>query len=95
MGVSTYIEGVIPADEEWRKHLDAWDACKAAGVTPPDELYDYFGLESEYQEPSRDGRVVEVPHGRFSDPSRDRDGFEVSVDRIPEHVKIIRFVRQA
>lgn len=95
MGVSTFIEGVIPADEEWHKHLDVWDACKSAGVTPPDELYDYFGLEHEHQEPSRSGRVVEVPCGGFFDSDRDADVFEVSIDRIPEGVKIIRFVRQA
>ena len=93
--MSTYIEGVIPADEEWHKHVDAFNKCKECGIDPPDELYDYLGLEHEHQKPSSQGRVVEVPHGRFSDPSRDADGFEVSVDRIPEGVKIIRFVRQA
>lgn len=95
MGISTFIEGVIPADEDWHKHLDAWDACKAVGVTPPDELVKYFGLEDEHQQPSRRGRVVEIPFGRFTDADREADGLELCLKAIPPGVTVVRFVRQA
>lgn len=42
MSMSTSAYGIRKPDEQWKKMVKAWKACKEAGVEPPDNLHDYF-----------------------------------------------------
>ena len=88
MSMSTGVVGIIPADKDWEKKRKAWEACEAAGVKPPKELWDFFGEQS----PTVDGREVELPADCIRDyDEEDGAGIEVVVEKIPKEVKIIRF----
>ena len=40
--MSMHVVGFKPADEQWKKMKAAWDACKTAGVDPPQTVTEYF-----------------------------------------------------
>ena len=85
MSMSTHVIGFKPPDERWQKMKEAWDACVKAKVEPPKSVTDFFNDE----EPDSAGVEVEIPTREWRDDSR--EGYEVSIDALPEGVKIIRF----
>lgn len=89
MGMSTHVVGFKPPDDKFKKMKAAWDACRAAGIEPPEEVYDFFGGES----PDANGVVVEIEkHACCSKWSEDmQDGYEIDVSKLPKDVKIVRF----
>lgn len=84
MSMSTGIFGLKPPDETWKKMKAIWDACKTAGIEPPDEVAEFFE-----EEPDEKGQQAEIPHSEWSDDYR--SGIEIEVAKIPKGVKIIRF----
>jgi hypothetical protein len=70
----------------------AWDACRAAGVDPPETVEDYFngeppdeaGVEVGEEDLKILGAITKYDAEMY-------DGFEVHVDKLPKDVKIIRF----
>jgi len=84
MGMTIDVVGVVPPDETWRKMKAIWDACAAAGIETPDEVFEYF----DEQNPDPDGMVVDIPCLKYGDNS----GLEIVVADIPDKVKIIRFI---
>ena len=87
MSMSTHVIGFVPPDDDWRRHKAVWDACDAAGVAMPQETRDFF------QDEPPDEAGVEVCLKGAIRPWNDksRSGFEVIVEKLPPHVKIIRF----
>ena len=81
MSVDYMVEGIVPPDEDWKKMKKIWDACKEAGVRPPNEVYDYF----DGNDPDELGQVVDIKQKEC-----DR-GYEVYLKDIPAKVKILRF----
>ena len=43
MGMSTSVAGVVPADEKYMQMKEISDKCRAAGISSPPEVDDYFG----------------------------------------------------
>lgn len=88
MSMSTYIYGCTPPDATWLKMKEVWDACKNAGVDIPDEVYNFF--DGEIPDPAS----IEVDlekYGCAKEYSDEyRQGYEINVDKIPKHIKIIR-----
>lgn len=85
MGMSTSVIGFVPPDDTWRKMKAIWDACEAAKIEAPKEVWLFFND----QRPDNKGLEVHVPHKEWGDEYR--QGIEISVDEIPKHVKTIRF----
>lgn len=86
MSMSTHAVGFAPPDEKWEKMKDVWDACKAAKVEAPMEVQKFF----DYKDPDPDlGVVVKIPYRTWGDDHA--QGIEVEIDKIPKHVKVIRF----
>ncbi len=92
MSLSVHIEGVKLPDEQWKKMKKAYDACRAAGVDPPEAVEAYF----QYEPPDDTGVIVEeevleklgavtawCPEGS--------SGFQLHLDKVPKDIKIIRF----
>lgn len=92
MGMSTWVEGYRPPDEEWKKMKAIWDACALAGVTPPEEVSDFFNGE----DPKERGIEVDLVKSgcaqEIEDVDAGRRGYEIEVDKIPPNVTWIRFV---
>ncbi len=85
MGMSTHIIGYSPPDEKWEAMSDIYYACKKAGVDIPEEVAEFF----DYRAPDSVGVEVDLVAKRWNDEHR--EGFELNVDEIPKHVKVIRF----
>jgi len=85
MGMSTHAIGYAPPDDKWRKMKAIYDACTIAESEIPDYVKQFFG----YEEPDNRGVEVEIPHAKWKDGMR--EGIEIELDKIPDHVKVIRF----
>ena len=89
MGMSTHVVGIVPPDAEWKKMKAVWDSCAAAEIDIPEKVSAFFNGE----EPDESGVIVALhlspATSRWSDDSR--DGFEVDIEKLPKHVKRIRF----
>lgn len=89
MSMSTHVEGIIPPDHKWRQMKQAWEACEIAQVEVPEEVLKFFN----HRKPDEMGVIVDIENSvnPYQDKEYARTGFEVNIDRLPPHVKIIRF----
>ncbi len=89
MGMSTHIAGIVPPDDTWKKMKAVWDACVAAGVSPPDEVAVFFDGEN----PDPAGVVIGLDRkpGVEEWTSNSQSGIQVDLTKLPPHVKILRF----
>jgi hypothetical protein len=85
MSMSTHVIGFAPPDEQWRKMKAIWDSCRAAGIAVPREVEKFFGGEP----PDEAGVEIELESRKWSEDSR--EGVEIEVEKLPKHVKLIRF----
>lgn len=94
MGMSTYVLGIRPADENYRKMLAVWEACQAAKVKPPREVEDFFagidpdpaGVKVDLSEQSSG---VKKWRGEKNEAA---EGIEVDLRKLDPTIKILRFV---
>lgn len=82
---SLSVVGLVPPDSAWNKMKTVWDACQAAGIAPPKEVYVFF----EYGEPDESGVIVKIESREFN--AEMAEGLEVDLASIPSKVKTIRF----
>ncbi len=92
MSMSTYIIGVVPPDEDWKKMKQVYDACIEADIDIPDDVWTFFDKE----EPDEDGVLLDLLDKKEFAICRpwgdmDSDGFELDVCDIPKNVKTLRF----
>lgn len=87
MSMSTHVIGLRPPDKVWVKMKAVYDACDAAGVDTPREVFEFFGGEK----PDERGVTVnvEVALTEWSDDMR--QGYELDVRKLPKDVTIVRF----
>lgn len=100
MSVSTVttIAGVIPADEQYKKMLQVFDACKAAGIECPEAVSEYFRLGDflEDYNPPHDGMEIDledVPGLITEYGDEDEYGgayYDIDVSKIPDNIQKIR-----
>ncbi len=94
MGISYNVEGVKPPDAKWKKMKAAWVACEDAGISVPDEIYEFFNGET----PDEKG-VVEQLGGMYGKRHQcvalieddNGGGFEVDLKKLPDDVTLLRF----
>lgn len=88
MSMSMHVVGIKPPDDTWKKMLAVREACIAAGVAIPREVYEYFGNEV----PDPNGVVVDVRAEGWKDHSR--EGLIVNISTLPKGVNLLRFYCQ-
>lgn len=88
MSMSICVTGVVPADDEYKKKVAAWKACKAAGVPTPSELDKFFN----YETPDELGMEMDLRRGECSKEYRNdySEGYVVDVTKLPQGVRYIR-----
>ncbi len=89
MGMSTHVVGFVPPDAKWKQMLGVYNACMAAKVEVPKDVYKFFDGEDPTNMP---GREIDL-HGhqcvsRYAEESR--EGYDVDVSLLPANVKIVR-----
>lgn len=89
MGMSTHVVGIRPPDAKWKQMKAVWDACKTAGVDPPDEVLEFFN----HSPPDPAGIEVRLEGNPCVRAYNDamRQGFEVEIDKLPKNVTTVRF----
>jgi len=90
MSMTTHVYGFHAPDAKWRQMKTIFDACDEAGVEIPEEVDTYFNGE-----PPEEHGVLESleNHPACTHYHEDmRDGFEIDVKMLPEHIRHIRFV---
>lgn len=88
MGMNMYVVGFKPADEKWKQMKAVWEACHAAGVQPPKEVFEFF----DYVQPDPTGVAIDqdrLPVTKWS--ATGKSGFELDVSKLHPEVKVIRF----
>lgn len=90
MSMSTFVYGIKPPDDTWRKMKAVWDACSEAGVEPPEAVIDFF----DDTQPDSLGVVVDLDkHDAVIEYSANMEHrFEVDITALPDDIKVIRFV---
>ena len=82
-----YAEGIIPADEKFKKMYNIYKECDLVGIEPPKAVVEFFNND----EPCEDGVVIRLRD--LSTFTTDcSEGLTLDVDKIPKDVKTIRFV---
>lgn len=89
MSQSMHVVGFWPPDEKWKKHRAVWDACKSAGVAPPQETDEFFN----WIPPDAAGVEVAIQETPCCKRYRGEmtDGFEIDVTQLPKDVTVVRF----
>jgi hypothetical protein len=85
MGMSTHVIGFKPPDAAYTAKLEAYNACKKASITPPEELQRFFN----WTEPDPQGITVRVPTREWNNDHA--SGYEVDISGLDPSVKVIRF----
>lgn len=67
----------------------AWDACKASGLEPPDELQEFFDWRDPSDAPGVEITLEEPCAKEWKDEYR--EGYEVDITALPKGVRFIRF----
>lgn len=86
MSMHYLVKAYRPPDEKWREMKEAFDACKAVGVDPPKEVWEFFDGEI----PNPAGVEIEIQHSDYY--GEDEGGIEIHTEDIPEGCKSIRFI---
>lgn len=92
MSMSTYVIGVVPPDDDWKKMKAAYDACIEADIEVPESVMNFFGGD----EPDDAGVIINLSSKQYVAVCREwRDesgeGYELDVADIPKNVKTLRF----
>lgn len=88
MSVSYSVSGHIPADDQWLKMKQAHNACIAAGIEVPDDVYKYF----DYVDPNTvPGLEVDLEGATTKKYPSDKVVYEVDLHKLPR--KDIRYIR--
>ena len=94
MSVSLFLTGFKPPDDKWKAMKQVYDACKAAGVDPPDAVLEFFN-----HEPPDDAGVAVRLNTRISiDPHpaltrlriQGYSGSDIDLRKLPPDVTILR-----
>jgi hypothetical protein len=90
MGMSTFVIGIKPPDDKWKKMKAARDSCIVADIPIPDEIDDFF----QGEEPDEKGVLVYLKEDKCCSLhcKEGEKGYEIDLSKLPNDIKILRFV---
>lgn len=93
MSMSTHVVGFRPPDEKFRKMRAAWNACKAAKVDVPADVWKFFDETA----PDEAGVRINLRDKKYADAvyeyhEEDGSGFEIDLEKLPKDIRVIRVV---
>lgn len=93
MEMYTNIVGIVPANEKYKKMVQAYQSCVTAGIKVPVELLEYFSFEDEEETPSNDGIEIKIENAITKEGEEEYEEgavYNIDLSLIPENVKKIR-----
>lgn len=93
MSMSSSVRGFVPPDDKFKKMLKAYKSCEDAGISPPKEVRDFFNDET----PDPAGVEINLKDKKYKDAvkvyhAEMQEGFEIDLTKLPDDIKVIRFV---
>lgn len=87
MGADLFVQGFAQPNKEFKQMLEAFNACKRAGVEPPKEVWDFFNWEN----PSPHGIPVEKDSltGITEKCVDGTHSYIVEIDKLPPEIETI------
>lgn len=88
MGMDVYAVGVKAPTEEYKKKVEAYQACEAAGLEIPSELEKYFN----FQEPPEEGMEIDIDEAVSGNVMYDDGVMTIDLSKLPDgltHIKVI------
>lgn len=85
MGVSVYVDAVIPPNEQYLRMLKVWETCSSAGVSMPPEVSRYFeDMLDNGKTPSEEGMELSLySHKSLTGEIEYGDGAELDLSDLP------------
>lgn len=86
--MDVYAVGVKAPTEEYKKKVEAYRACEAAGLEIPAELEKYFN----YDEPPEDGMEVDIDEAVSGNVMYDDGVMTIDLAKLPPdltHIKVV------
>lgn len=91
MSMSTHVYAIVPPDDKWQQMKIIYDACTAAKVEVPAEVWKFFGQEV----PDPKGVLVNLDRNAHYSCTEYQDeysqGFEVDISKLDPKYRILRF----
>jgi hypothetical protein len=91
MSMSRVIYGFAPPDEKWQQMKAIYDACRAAKIPIPADVDRFF----DGVRPDPAGVQIDLTRNNCEAVrewnSEYGMGYEVDLDKLPPHIKMIRF----
>lgn len=95
MGMTSYVIGIRPPDDKYKKMLAVYNACITANIVIPDEITDFFNgqdpdpaeVHIDLKDTGKNPCVL-----NYYDVEGNSQGLEVVLDRLPKDIRILRFV---
>ena len=92
MGMSTHLTGYCNPTDEYKRMRDVWNACKAAGIDIPHEVYTYFHQNTIEGEPDENGITITLDDDSIGvEALPGESGFLVDLDQLPKCIRRIKF----
>ena len=88
MSMSTYICGIVPPNDTWLKMKAVHDACRLASVDVPDVVTEFFNGDM----PDDKGVIIDISNIAEKYSANGEHGFEIDIEKVPKHIKTIRFI---
>ena len=89
MSMSTHVVGIVPADEKYNLMREIWELCTKAGISAPDDVYDFF----QDEEPDEKGVQIDIKRSDAVESWSEEgaSGFQVDITKLPENIRFVRF----
>jgi len=92
MSMSTRVTGVRDLDKRFRQMIDVKLACETAKVNYPQDVEDYFSTPGESEGYLREEmETIDIKDAVKEEVWDGSDSWLVSLDKLPDDVKAIRF----
>lgn len=89
MGMSSHVVGLVLPDETFKKMKKVYDTCTEAGVTVPDEVWEFF----DHDTPNDAGMLVNIDkYVEEVSPHDMTQGFQVDVHRLAKEMPQVKTV---
>lgn len=90
MSMYTYICGIVPPDDAWKRMKAVRDSCVAAGIAIPVDVCTFFNDRT----PDERGVVIDkkgLGEAVTEYKAEMSEGFEVDLTKLPKGVRLLRF----
>lgn len=91
MSMSIVIHGFAPPDEKWQQMKAVYDACQGANIPVPRTVEQFFNDETPDAAGVQIDLARQCPEAVRKWNTKYGMGYEVDLDKLPPHIKMIRF----